>query len=187
MNNQQYTLRNEDVHKKQGKVGGILLDPTHTKMLLVIDKYTGHLRFPKVTDVKTKVTDVKTKVADVNRSLQEAEAKIKLEFGWQAMVGEMRSVRPIVLNPVRNSVTAVHTLYYVTDVPTDAPNLARLSNEFKVKYVDIDRIKKSGWYGNTRLKVTKVVMDCLSQIKEFCLKQDAENIRFNSSLPVNLI
>ena len=159
-------------------MGGILLDPTRTKMLLVIDKYTGHLRFPKVTDVKTKV-------ADVNRSLQEAEAKIKLEFGWQAMVGEMRSVRPIVLNPVRNSVTAVHTLYYVTDVPTDAPNLAKLSNKFKVKYVDIDRIKKSGWYGNTRLKVTKVVMDCLSQVKEFCLKHDADNIRFNSSLSLN--
>ena len=173
MNNQQYTLRNEDVHKKQGKVGGILLDPTHTKMLLVIDKYTGHLRFPK------------TKVADVNRSLQEAEAKIKLEFGWQVMVGEIRSLRPIVLNPVRTSVTAVHTLYYVTDVPTDALNLAKLSNEFKVKYVDIDRIKKSGWYGNTRLKVTKVVMDCLSQVKEFCFKHDADNIRFNSSLSLN--
>ena len=169
-----YTLRNEEVHKKQAKVGGILLDPTRTKMLLVIDKYTGHLRFPK------------TKVADANRSLQEAEAKIKQEFDWQVMVGEMRSLRPIVLNPVRSSVTAVHTLYYVTNVPTDAPNLARLSNEFKVKYVDIDRIKKSGWYGNTRLKVTKVVMDCLSQVKEFCLEHDADNIRFNSSLSLNL-
>ena len=75
INYQQCTLRNEEVHKKQAKVGGILLDPTRTKMLLVIDKYTGHLRFPK------------TKVTDVNRSLQEAEAKIKLEFGWQEMVG----------------------------------------------------------------------------------------------------
>ena len=154
-------------------MGGILLDPTRTKMLLVIDKYTGHLRFPK------------TKAVDENRSLQEAEARIKQEFGWKEMFGEMRPTRPIVLDPVRHSVAAVHTLYYVINVPTDAPKLAGLSKEFKIKCVDIDRIKKTGWYGNTRLKVTKVVMDCLSRVKEFCLKR-ADNERFDSSLTDNL-
>ena len=75
--------------------------------------------------------------------------------------------------------TDLHTLYFVTKVPSNDMTLFKYSRDKEIsdiEFLTIDEIKDNGYYGNTHKRVTYAVTFSLSKIKEFCILKRMGNI-----------
>ena len=157
------SYRSRHKHNHHPRAGGILLDPTYTKILLVKDSYVGKYNIPKGKVYAGEGTFVAAKRQIIENTGYDPENNIERE------------------NPVEiySHGTDLHTLYFVNKVPSGDKTLFKYSRDKEIadiEFLEIDRIKSNGYYGNTRKKVTVTVTKCLSQIKEFCILKRMENI-----------
>merc|ERR1712168_1243410 len=160
---QEFAKKSRYKHNHHPRAGGILLDPTYTKILLVKDSYSGKYNIPKGKVYSGEETFVAAKRQIMENTGYDPEDNIERE------------------NPVKiySHGTDLHTLYFVNNVPSDDKTLFKYSRDKEIadiEFLIIDRIKSNGYYGNTRKKVTKTVTKCLGQIKEFCILKRMENI-----------
>lgn len=160
---QEFSKKSKHKHNHHPRAGGILVDPTYTKILLVEDSFSGKYNIPKGKVYAGEGTFVAAKRQIIENTGYDPEDNIERE------------------NPVEihSHGTDLHTLYFVNNVPSDDMNLFKYSRDKEIadiEFLEIDRIKSNGYYGNTRKKVTVTVTKCLSQIKEFCILKRMEKI-----------
>jgi len=160
---QSFANKSRNKHNHHPRAGGILLDPTYTKILLVKDSYVGKYNIPKGKVYAGEGTFVAAKRQIIENTGYDPENNIERE------------------NPVEiySHGTDLHTLYFVNKVPSGDMNLFKYSRDKEIadiEFLEIDSIRSNGYYGNTRKKVTVTVTKCLSQIKEFCILKRMEKI-----------
>ena len=158
-----FLFRSWYIHNHHPRAGGILLDPTYTKILLVKDSYSGRYNIPKGKVNKGEDTFEAAKRQIVENTGFDPEENIEQD-------------NPVEIYPHK---TDLHTLYFVNKVPSNDKTLFKYSRDNEIddtEFLTIDEIKDNGYYGNTRKRVTKTVTLSLSKVREFCILKRMENI-----------
>ena len=158
-----FLFRSWYIHNHHPRAGGILLDPTYTKILLVKDSYSGRYNIPK------------GKVNKGEDTLEAAKRQIIENTGFDPEEN-IEQENPVEIYPHK---TDLHTLYFVNKVPSNDKTLFKYSRDNEIddtEFLTIDEIKDNGYYGNTRKRVTKTVILSLSKVREFCILKRMENI-----------
>jgi len=163
MSCQEFAKKSKYIHEHHPRAGGILLDPTYTKILLVKDSYSGKYNIPKGKVDKEEDTFEAAKRQIIENTGFNPEENIEQE-------------NPVEIYPHK---TDLHTLYFVTKVPSNDMTLFKYSRDKEIsdiEFLTIDEIKDNGYYGNTHKRVTYAVTFSLSKIKEFCILKRMGNI-----------
>lgn len=136
--------------------GGILLDPTYTKILLV-----------KFVSGKY---DIPRGKIDPGESVQDAAVRnIKNRTGYSATLDE---ANPLINQHKEHLVT----LYFVPNVPVDFQFSPRYDKVIlSAEFFDLDKIRSNRYYGTTGKQVTYIVTRNLDNIKTYCRKMIAQN------------
>ena len=134
--------------------GGILLDPTERKTLLVQCAVSGKYDFPKGK-------------AQPGETVRDAAIRsIKCRTGYTVDIIHLDETTPI---ETRHKSSAA-TLFYVRNVPIDvkfAPQWEKAVSD--AGFFDLNKIKSDGLYGTTGKKVTALVTKHLEDIKTFAM------------------